>query len=249
MGIHDDRQSLTATAPEATSSTPQRPAGLPEGFENVDQLARAYTALEREQEQSKQEQPSDVAPQDDTNGIPSTGEQAAELLASVDLDYGKFAAEFMADGQLSALSYAELASKGISADVAHQFIAGQQALANSIRADVLAPVGGEAKYAEMVGWAADSLSDAEKRAYNAVMEGGDTAAMKLAAEGLKSRFEAVNGVRPTVWLGGSTAPGASASDLFSSTKELTTAMSDPRYAADPAYRQDVINRLGRSKIL
>jgi hypothetical protein len=37
-------------------------------------------------------------------------------------------------------------------------------------------------------------------------------------------------------------------DVFRSNAELTTAMKDPRYATDPAYRNDVA-KLGRSNIM
>ena len=43
------------------------------------------------------------------------------------------------------------------------------------------------------------------------------------------------------------APSAS-TDTFRSQAELVAAMGDPRYDNDPAYRQDVISKLDRSKI-
>ena len=39
---------------------------------------------------------------------------------------------------------------------------------------------------------------------------------------------------------------AKAGDNFRSQAELVRAMSDPRYENDPAYRQDVIDKLDRS---
>ena len=37
-------------------------------------------------------------------------------------------------------------------------------------------------------------------------------------------------------------------DVFRSQAEVVEAMSDPRYDRDPAYRQDVFEKLGRSNI-
>ena len=38
-------------------------------------------------------------------------------------------------------------------------------------------------------------------------------------------------------------------DVFRSQAELVRAMSDPRYDSDPAYRQDIIEKLDRSNNL
>ena len=41
---------------------------------------------------------------------------------------------------------------------------------------------------------------------------------------------------------------ASAESTFRSQAELIQAMNDPRYENDPAYRQDIINKLDRSDL-
>jgi hypothetical protein len=99
-------------------------------------------------------------------------------------------------GELSRPSYDELARSGISREVVDQYIAGQQAIAQSIRNDVFNAAGGQSQYEDMTSWAAMNLSPSEIRAYDSVMGTGNTAAMKLAVDGLKSKFEAANGVAP-----------------------------------------------------
>ena len=37
-------------------------------------------------------------------------------------------------------------------------------------------------------------------------------------------------------------------EVFGSNAEITAAMKDPRYESDPAYRQDVLDRLERSDV-
>ena len=61
--------------------------------------------------------------------------------------------------------------------------------------------------------------------------------------GLKSQYEAANGYEGTMYSG--KAPNNSR-DVFRSQAELVRAMGDPRYENDPAYRQDIINKLDRS---
>ena len=43
-------------------------------------------------------------------------------------------------------------------------------------------------------------------------------------------------------------PPQSAGDVFNSQAQVVEAMSDPRYDNDPAFRQDVMNKLERSNI-
>jgi hypothetical protein len=44
-------------------------------------------------------------------------------------------------------------------------------------------------------------------------------------------------------------PPKTGGDVFRSQQELVRAMSDPRYDNDPAYRQDIIEKLDRSNNL
>ena len=43
-------------------------------------------------------------------------------------------------------------------------------------------------------------------------------------------------------------PPKTSGDVFRSQPELVAAMNDPRYDRDPAYRQDVIEKLDRSDL-
>jgi len=229
--------------PETTTTTPERPAWLPEKFQSPEDLAKAYAALESKQGQQTQQ----TKPANEQQQTPPADEKsAAEALQQQGLDYSAFATEFAAKGELSTESYEKLAKAGVPKEVVDAYVEGQQALAANIQNDVFSTVGGAEKYAEIVGWAAKSLSPAEIDAFNATTDSGNTDAIKLAVAGLNAKFTAANGSEPNL-LGGST--NAPAGTAFRSTSELTAAMSDPRYAKDPAYRNDVIAKLGRSNIL
>jgi hypothetical protein len=97
----------------------------------------------------------------------------------------------------------------------------------------------------MVTWAKNGLSAKEREAYDEVMDSRNPDAIKFAVQGLKSKFEAAYGHDPK-FVQASASNGAG--DVFRSSAELQVAMSDPRYASDPAYRNDVIQKLNRSSI-
>ena len=71
-------------------------------------------------------------------------------------------------------------------------------------------------------------------------------AIKLAVAGLKAEYDKANGVEGRM-VTGKTAPPNSG-DVYRSQAQLVEAMNDPRYDNDPAYRQDVIEKLDRSDL-
>lgn len=106
-------------------------------------------------------------------------------------------------------------------------------------------VGGQEQYASMMGWAKDNLSDNEIEMYDAVMERGDPLACFFAVQALAYRFQDASGVDGQLLTG--TTPSSN-QDVFRSQAEVVRAMSDPRYDRDPAYRQDIADKLERSNI-
>jgi hypothetical protein len=106
-------------------------------------------------------------------------------------------------------------------------------------------VGGEQAYANLVQWAAENLPDDYVQAYDNVVESGNVQAIQLAVAGLQREYENVVGYEGRVLSGKAAVGGA---DVFRSQAEVVRAMNDPRYEDDPAYRQDIFDKLERSNI-
>ena len=105
--------------------------------------------------------------------------------------------------------------------------------------------GGEQVYTNMVQWAGANLDAKSIQAFDNIISSGSIDAIKLAVTGLKSQYDAANGVEGRM-VTGKSAPDRG--DVFRSQAELVAAMSDRRYDNDPAYRQDVIEKLDRSDL-
>ena len=103
--------------------------------------------------------------------------------------------------------------------------------------------GGEQAYSNLVNWASENLDQQSIEAFDSIVNTGSVQAIQLAVSGLKSQYEAANGYEGTLYSGKAPREGT---DVFRSQAELVQAMNDPRYDRDPAYRQDVINKLDRS---
>ena len=105
--------------------------------------------------------------------------------------------------------------------------------------------GGEAAYQNMVQWAGANLDAKSIEAFDQIINTGSLDAINFAVKGLKSQYDAANGVEGAM-VQGKAAPNRG--DVFRSQAELVAAMNDRRYDNDPAYRQDVIEKLDRSDL-
>ena len=106
-------------------------------------------------------------------------------------------------------------------------------------------VGGDQQYDNIVGWASQNLDQKSIAAFDSIVETGNTDAIKIAISGLKAQYENANGYEGRMLTG--KAPKSSG-DVFRSQAEVVKAMSDPQYDMDPAYRQDILEKLDRSNI-
>ncbi len=238
--VFDSRQQQ----PLEQQPSPQKPAVpdfVPEKFRSAEDplkaMAEAYAALE-----AKQTAPQQPATQQQT---PSQTE-AKETVQNAGLDFDALSTKYLSTGSLAAEDYASLEKAGIGKDMVDAYIAGQEAIADGMRNDVFQSVGGEDKFQAMAAWAGKSVPKAELKAFNDVMETGNTEQVKLAVAGLNARYLAAVGNEPNLLGGGAS---NTLGDTFRSVHELTEAMRDPRYAKDPAYRSDVEAKLARSSIM
>ena len=104
--------------------------------------------------------------------------------------------------------------------------------------------GGDDNYNNIVQWASDNLDQKSIAAFDSIVNTGSVDAIKIAVSGLKAQYENANGYEGRMVTGKT--PKADTGETFRSQAELVQAMSDRRYNTDPAYRQDIIEKLDRS---
>ena len=105
--------------------------------------------------------------------------------------------------------------------------------------------GGKDEYSTLVEWASSNLSQSEVQSFDDLISSGNVGAIKLAVSGLKAQYDDANGYEGRMLTG---KPPQTSKDVFKSQAQVVAAMSDPRYDNDPAYRQDLIEKLDRSDI-
>ena len=111
--------------------------------------------------------------------------------------------------------------------------------------DLQKSVGGEKQYTAMLQWASNNFDEAEISRYDKVMESGDPDAAYFAVQALAAKYNDGVGVEGKMLTGKA---AKSQGDNFRSQAEVVRAMSDPRYENDPAYRQDIYDKLERSNL-
>lgn len=248
---------------EAQESSDAEAYAIGEELEQEQQalLAGKYTSAE-ELEQAYIELQRKLGSKDQQNETSDEDQTEEELTEDEDLEEDPYVDflfqaqdEFFQNGDLSQETL-EAFSQMSSTELVEAYMRMQQQMPQSdepVQAVELSPqevnqiqnsVGGEAAYQQLVGWAADNFSPAEIEAFDSVVESGNVAAINLALQALYYRYTDAMGFEGNMIQG----KPAQSADVFRSQAEVVRAMSDPRYDSDPAYRQDVFEKLDRSDL-
>ena len=106
-------------------------------------------------------------------------------------------------------------------------------------------VGGEKQYTNIVSWAANNLPEEQVVAYDNLVASGNVEGINLALQGLKAQYDDAFGREGRTLQG--RAPRSN-EGVFRSQAELMSAMNDPRYDTDEAYRDEVLRKLDASDL-
>ena len=243
----DDAAEAVGTISEEQAGEEQqvdRPDWLPEKFKNPEDMAQAYSELEKKMGQgTNEEQPAETTEENEgdvQDDKPDDNENADYNAAVVDASK-EF---FENDGQLSEETYEKLAKAGLPKELVDSYAAGQQALLQSEEGEIKSVANGQ--FDAMAEWANDNLEQEEINAFDDIVTTGTKEQAKFAVKSLYDRYTQANGSSPKLVqgavTGGSTMP-------FKSMQELARAQSDPRYkSGDKAYHEEIDRRLSVSRL-
>lgn len=229
----------------------QEQIGLIDGkFKSQDDLLAAYKELQKklgqdtsnEESDDSEEQPeaSEEAPVEEQPEVSEVVTQAVDYMTEL----GK---EFDASGsvsdeaveKLSAMDSKDLVEAYLKYNATTQAAALQQTQVN----EIMASVGGQESYAEMIAWSGENLPPQEVADFNAVTATNNPVAIKFAVQALAAKWKGAVGYEAPLVTG---KKAAGKTKVFRSQAELARAIADPRYQTDPAYRMDVEEKLSRS---
>ncbi len=238
---------------EAADKLGQEEAELYAGkFQNAEELENAYLELQKKLGSSDGENLDDDEVEDttlDEDEYPEEVAAGVELITDASQEY------YENEGQLSQETMQKFTEMS-SSDLVEAYMAirernpdidsGESSpdLSDAEMNQVYNSAGGEAEYGRLTSWAADNLDEAKLDAFNDIIDRGNSTSIQIAVAGLRAEYEAQEGYEGRMLTG----KAAKTTDAFRSQAEVVAAMSDPRYDRDPAYRQDLYDKLERSNV-
>ena len=219
-------------------------------YKSAQELEKAYIELQAKLGEKKEETETETASAEEQPEDTPKMSEGATLITDASREYfdngNKLSPETMA--KFSSMSSQDLIKAYMEVSQNPEFQqqgAPPAEITTSQINQIKNSAGGEQKYAQIVNWAKTNLPEDQITAFDEVVNTGSVQAIQLAVSGLKAEYDNANGVEGRMVTG--KAPQNSG-DVFRSQQELVAAMNDPRYDRDPAYRQDVIQKLDRSDL-
>lgn len=221
-------------------------------YKTVEEMEAGYAELQKTF--SSKNAPAEGGEGTDENGepkkpeskeIPTEDEAKKEVLAA-GLDWDRYNTEFAELGTLKEETFEDLEKKGFDRETVESYIDGVKLRAERFDNAVHAAAGGgPTEYAALIQFAQANYTEAQKKAFNEAVTSGKIEKAEMAVKALKASFESARGKQPNLINGKSGGGGGIVP--FASQVEVTKAMRDPRYKVDPAYREEVKNRLAVSE--
>jgi|SRR5665213_877139 len=234
--------------PAAPAAEPARPAWLPDKFKTPEDMAKSYGELEKKLGSASTTDGKTVAPPVAVIPAPVVPADVLAVATAAKLDITAMSTEFAQTGKLSDTSMKSLADAGLTADQVKSYVDGQVAIAAQTHAEIAAVAGGDDALKSVIEWAKANLSADDQVAYDAAIQTGNKGIVKMALAGVVSQYKAANGSPPVSPITAAvTAAAESEYPGFKSNAEMVKAMSDPRYAKDPAYNAAVAKRVANTK--
>ena len=247
-------------------------------YKNAEELEKAYKELEQKlgtNEPEAEAEPETAEAEDTTiekelaegykedgtvnySKVTETyGSEISGVMEKAGVDPWAISQEFHDNqGQYTPEMVEQLTKAGFSEAAVKSYFAGRSAeagytskvadISETQIADIQTKAGGAETYKNIVGWAQQNLSEQSITSFDNVVNSGTIDEINFAVAGLKAQYDNANGFEGTMLTG--KAPASTSKDVYRSQAELVAAMSDSRYDKDPAYRQDVIEKLDRSDL-
>ena len=247
-------------------------------YKNAEELEKAYKELEQKlgsNEPEAEAEPETAEAEDTTiekelaegykedgtvnySKVTETyGSEISSVMEKAGVDPWAISQEFHDNqGEYTPEMVEQLTKAGFSEAAVKSYFAGRSAeagytskvadISETQIADIQTKAGGAETYKNIVGWAQQNLSEQSITAFDNVINSGTIDEINFAVAGLKAQYDNANGFEGTMLTG--KAPASTSKDVYRSQAELVAAMSDSRYDKDPAYRQDVIEKLDRSDL-
>lgn len=207
-------------------------------YKNAEELESAYIQLQKKlgssDDEPAEEAESEDAPENPASFLDEIWEQSQSEYKEETLE------------KLRGMDPTELANMYLEyRNEASKQAPQQRQMSDQVVSQLKGIVGGDANYKNMTTWAASNMSKEEISMFDQVMDSGDPNACFFAINSLAQRYQDAVGFDGKMLTGKAS---TSSKAGFRSQAEMIEAMQDPRYDRDPAYRQEVMQKLQSSDV-
>ena len=222
-------------------------------YKSAEELENAYLSLQKKLGQTEEEEVDYESTDEGYEEEEGSDEEVSEYAPAINLINDASEEYYANDGELSEDTIEAFSSMS-SQDLVNAYIEIQRnnpqasqgvELSEAQVNQVQNACGGEANYNAVVDWAASNLTDDAINAFDSVVDSGNPMAISIAFKGLQNEYNEANGYEGRMIQGKA---ASSAGETFRSQAELVSAMADPRYDTDEAYRDDILRKLNESDL-
>lgn len=226
-------------------------------FNSQEDLEKAYQELEKKYHEPTNSE-SQVAPlessQDDSQQVSEDslveGEQpladadATETPVAAGTDIGEAFKSLEKAGGLNDEIVQQFEAAGVPEGIVQRMQELETFKADADLKSIQSDVGGSEAYSGMVDWARNNLSQQEITTFDNIVTNGTIDEIKFAVTNLNGRMSNVTQTRHSKLIKADVT--SSPAEGYKTQAHMISDMSDPRYDADPSFRDKVIEKAGKS---
>lgn len=224
-------------------------------FKTVEDMVASYKELEGKLggvQDTQAEETTEETTQEDWNPNEIYGEGLANVLNEAGIDTQEITNVFEDTGDIREDDYTKLEQAGFSRQIIETYLNGLRggtAVTDEIQQsqldDIKSVVGGDEGYNKLRDWTQKNIPDDSLKAFDKILDTQDPTMIKIAVEGFAAKMRQAEGYEPNL-INGRSPQGVTP---FKTSKEIETAMGDPRYGKDEAYTLSVYKRLEDSTVV
>jgi hypothetical protein len=179
----------------------------------------------------------EVTPEEQAEVEATTEDAASDIVLKAGLSPDDLRQQIESTGSLSEEAFAALEAQGLRRDLVQTYVDNMVYRLEQTQAEAMTYAGGQDEWDKLSAWAETNLPDSEKIRYNELLA---TPEWKVAIDALRMRRDTAIG-EPNLIGGNNNLAGSQFG--YRSKSEMKRDMSDPRYASDPAFRKEVMQKI------
>jgi hypothetical protein len=179
----------------------------------------------------------EVTEEDQTNVKNADDGEVQDIVTKAGLNPEDLRNQLDTSGNLSEETYVALEKSGLRRELVELYVSNLNFRRDAQTQEAMTYAGGESEWQSLSQWASQNMPEGDVNRYNELLASSE---WRVALDALRVRRDAA-GTEPRLISGNNSVAGTTFG--YRSKSEMKADMSDPRYAKDPAFRQQVMQKM------